>query len=146
MYDGGLNLNRTVITIRVNGDHDRTRGKKMVMSIDWTFPQFLNRAKELMGMGDASRAFTELGIEIDDCMMIEENSLLFLSDGGPFIPLVDDDNDGDDDGAGVRGDGKKNTLPAFVGSFAVHEELGIGAFGRVMRGSRNRGQVRKLRL
>ena len=133
---------RTVVTVLVNGECDASRGKKMNMSIDWTFPQFLQRAAELLEMGHASRAFTEVGVEIDDCMMIEDNSLLYLSDGGPFVPVDDDDGAvGATSGGGGGGGGSGSPLPSSVGLYAVHEELGVGGFGCVMRGSCNRVQV-----
>ena len=56
--------------------------------------------------------------------MLEDQHVYFISDGAPFRAPVEALTAGDD----------PSGLPSSVGVFDVHEELGVGGFGRVMRG------------
>lgn len=69
------------------------------------------------------------GVEIDDCMMIEDNDILFLSNIDDFIPPVDLSPD---EGLGGGVEGEK--IPHTIGGFKVGELLGRGGFGEVRVG------------
>lgn len=73
-----------------------------------------------------------LGVEIDDCMMIEDNDILFLSVYENFIPPADMFiDDGDAEAAG-RVEGEK--IPYNISGYKVGELLGRGGFGEVRVG------------
>jgi serine/threonine protein kinase len=72
-----------------------------------------------------------LGVEIDDCMMIEDDDMLFLSVTDNFIPPFDTS------GEGFDGDSKKyegEKIPHVIGGYRIGELLGRGGFGEVRIG------------
>lgn len=69
------------------------------------------------------------GVEVDDCMMIEDDDMLFLSINDDFIAPADFiSNDGDERG----GEGEK--IPHIIGGYKVTDLLGRGGFGEVRVG------------
>jgi serine/threonine protein kinase len=66
-----------------------------------------------------SISFSDTGEEINDCMMIEDDDILIISDGKPFNPVNED------------ADGHIIT----VGPYTVGELLGSGGFSEVHAGT-----------
>ena len=62
-------------------------------------------------------SFFEIGGEINDCMMIDDDDLIVISDGSPFIMRSDDD-----------------ATNKVVGVYKVDKLLGRGSFGVVKLG------------
>jgi hypothetical protein len=74
--------------------------------------------------------FVVAGVEIDDCIMIEDDDMLFLSNGDGFIaPTIEA-------GASYRVQNglEREKLPAVVGGYKVGKLLGRGGFGEVRVG------------
>lgn len=69
------------------------------------------------------------GVEIDDCMMIEDDDILFLSHHEDFIAPAD--LYAPDADSAARGDEK---IPHSIGGYKVGEVLGRGGFGEVRVG------------
>lgn len=70
-----------------------------------------------------------LGITVDDCMMIEDNDILFLSINEDFIaPNNISTNSFADPAKNSRSDDK---IPTNVGGYKVGDILGKGGFGEV---------------
>ena len=112
------------INIFRNGNFEN--GKKLHVDADWTFQDFLNAASKRLELGStAKRIFSVDGIEIDDCMMIEDDDIVFLSidDRASFIRNSGVDNlDGD------------TSISSSIGSYKVGDVLGKGGFGEVRIG------------
>ncbi len=71
---------------------------------------------------------------MDDCMMIEDNDILFLSINDDFIAPanISDGNSSSDQPKNSRSEGEK--IPSSVGGYKVGELLGKGGFGEVRVG------------
>lgn len=119
------------------------------MESEWTIEDFLSAASKRLDLfPTAKRIFNADGVEIDDCMMIVDNDLLFLSDGAKFQPPsrmrkgvesdghlnIDDDEDNDDGKDGSSVTGGKAMEGENIGGFRVGKVLGRGAFGEVRMG------------
>lgn len=99
------------------------------MEADWTYLDFLNAASMRLNMAPAAkRAFNADGVEIDDCMMIEDDDILFLSMAEDFTPPADLETPDDPN----RAEGDK--IPHNIGGYKVGELLGRGGFGEVRVG------------
>ncbi len=99
---------------------------------DWSYLDFLNAASNRLQMGPAAkRCFNSDGVEINDCMMIEDDDMLFLSSGEDFLPPFDQSVDVDD-GDSKKVEGEK--LPHSIGGYKTGELLGRGGFGEVRVG------------
>ncbi len=75
-----------------------------------------------------------LGVEIDDCMMIEDDDILFLSITENYIPpkhLSGADGDSNSNGKEKR---LHDTIPPMIGGYKVLDLLGRGGFGEVRLG------------
>ena len=73
-------------------------------------------------------SFVNSGTEIDDCLMIEEDGMTFVSNGEDFIhPITQDSPSGSTRSGG-------DVLPASVGGYIVSTLLGKGGFGEVRLG------------
>lgn len=122
------NTQKKCITVTVVGDFEG--GKILYMEPDWTFQEFLNASSHRLSLHSvATRAFNVDGVEIDDCMMIEDNDMIFLSAGEDFVipMLASDSND--------KNGGKESELiPSIVGGYKVSRFLGRGGFGEVRVG------------
>ena len=107
------------ITLRVNGDVDGATGAGKHFSLSpasTDFQQFLRDASKAADMyPDAQAAFNEYGDEILNCLLIEDNDVIFLvKPGETFIKPKGAD------GA---------LLPKQVGKFAVGQPLGLDRMG-----------------
>ena len=117
------------VNVNPNGDFDR--GKTMYVEDTWTLEEFLTAASQRLEFPTtAQRLFSADGVEIDDCMMLEDNDILFLSTGEEFIPPFQDDNDDIPEVSRTSGD----VLPLTVGGYRVGSFLGKGGFGEVRIG------------
>ncbi len=117
---------KKVLNIFVNGNFEN--GKTLYIEPDWTLNDFLNAASqrlELVPM--AKRIFSVDGFEIDDCMMVEDNDVLFFSQGDDFRAnssnILDSSNNE-----------SENTCPIIIGNYKVGAYLGKGGFGEVRVG------------
>ena len=107
---------------------------------EWTLQDFLSAASHRLDLfPTAIRLFNADGVEIDDCMMIVDDDLLFLSNGPDFSPpTAKDFISGGDTGLGL-GLGSDKTegvddAPVTIGGYMVGKVLGRGAFGEVRIG------------
>ena len=121
---------RKCINIHRNGDFDG--GKTLYMEPDWSFPEFLSAASQRLDLrSTANRLFNVDGVDIDDCMMIEDNDMVFLSIDEDFIAPnfitnIDDSAQGNES--------SDSTISPIVAGFKVLGFLGRGGFGEVRVG------------
>jgi len=112
------------INIFRNGDFEN--GKLLHVEPDWTFQDFLNAASQRLQLDStAKRIYSIDGVEIDDCMMIEDNDNIFLctDEKSSFIKnVMSDANDVD------------SSISSIIGSYRVGQFLGKGGFGEVRVG------------
>ena len=66
-----------------NGEYDSAGGKTLYLEEDMTMPQLLNHASKRLGMS-VSLCFNSDGMVVDDVILIENDDVLFFSDGEPF--------------------------------------------------------------
>jgi hypothetical protein len=115
------------VTINLNGEFDT--GKVLHLESEWTLHEFLNAASNRLGVASLKRIFSSDGVDIDDCMMIEDNDILFISNGDDFIPLVNTENVEMEGGSsGVE------TINGTISGFRIGKMLGRGGFGEVRIG------------
>jgi serine/threonine protein kinase len=71
-----------------------------------------------------------VGHEIDDCMMLEDDDILFLSNGDDFIPP------GSDSGGVLylKNGSTWETIPSVISGYRIGKLLGRGGFGEVRMG------------
>lgn len=125
------NTTRKCVHVHHNGDFEH--GKVLYMESDWTYLDFLNAASQRLNMVPAAkRVFNADGVEIDDCMMIEDDDILFLSIHEDFIAPVDLLGDIIDSSTSGRSETEK--IPHIVGGYKVGDLLGRGGFGEVRVG------------
>ena len=81
-----------------------------------------------------------IGVEINDCMMISDNDLLFLSCGESFIGLSssssqykDLSSSGRTDSAAVES--RRGSKQSEIGPYSIGDLLGKGSFGEVRVGT-----------
>lgn len=124
--------NNKCVHIHKNGDFDNK--KILYMESDWDFVDFLQAASQRLEMVPvATRLFTQDGVEINDCMMIEDNDNLFLSNNDEnFISLYENNARLNADNNDEKSDDK--SIPTIVGGYLVKEMLGKGGFGEVRIG------------
>ena len=115
---------RKAVFVKVNGDFEN--GKVLYIERDWTMEELTSAAGQRLELPAAKRIFSADGIEIDDCMMIEDDDHIFVSDGSDFIAPAVELADG------VVADSQDN-LPPAVGGFLVGKFLGKGGFGSVTK-------------
>ena len=70
-----------------------------------------------------------VGVEIDDCMMIEDDDILFLSNGADFQTPFLENNYGNYKKASAG-----EAIPHVIGGYKVGKFLGRGGFGEVRVG------------
>ncbi|CAM9367922.1 unnamed protein product, partial [Discosporangium mesarthrocarpum] len=105
-------------------------GRTLYVLPDWTADDLLHAIGKRLGLSSTpKRIFNADGMEIADVMMIEDKDIIFVTQGGDFVPptLVDEDGEG---GSPVYSSG----LPAVVSGYKVCEFLGKGGFGEVRVG------------
>ncbi|RYH23649.1 hypothetical protein EON65_17675 [archaeon] len=102
----------------------------LYMESDWSIFEFLNAASQRLAMESAAkRVFNADGVEINDCMLIEDDDMLFLSINDDFIAPADM----------VAEESDSTTAPAYriptiIGGYRVSDLLGRGGFGEVRVG------------
>lgn len=110
----------------------------LYMESEWTIEDFLGEASKRLDLfPTAKRIFNADGVEIDDCMMIVDNDMLFLSDGAGFQPPSRANMKGqsDIDGNNFENSESDNAREGEnIGGFRVGRVLGRGAFGEVRMG------------
>lgn len=117
--------NKICVNIFRNGDFEN--GKTLHLEPDWTFQDFLNAASKRLELeSTARRIFSIDGIEIDDCMMMEDDDIVFLSpdERAIFINTT----------VGDSSEGGDTSISSSVGSYKVSKFLGKGGFGEVRIG------------
>eukprot|EP01035_Chromulina_nebulosa_P018985 gene18985-24799_t len=120
------NSHRKCINITANGDFDGNNVKVLYMEADWKFRDFLKAASQRLfdTIPSSTRVFNVDGVEIDDCMMIEDNDLLFISQyGDDFILPVNKNSNKDTYSLDSQLDS------AIVNGYKVLNILGKGGFG-----------------
>jgi serine/threonine protein kinase len=71
-----------------------------------------------------------LGHEIDDCMMLEDNDIIFLSNGEEFIPPGSDSSSV----LYLKNGSTWETIPSIISGYKIGKLLGRGGFGEVRMG------------
>eukprot|EP01041_Mallomonas_annulata_P005975 gene5975-12052_t len=123
-----VNTHQKCITIHINGQFDSS--KVLYMEPDWSLHDLLKAASQRLDLvPTAVHVFNSDGVEVDDCMMIEDNDILFFSTGDKFISPTSQQskNEGDE----VN---KDRDMPNIVGGYKVGKFLGRGGFGEVRVG------------
>ena len=112
------------INIFKNGDFEH--GKTLHVEPDWIFQDILSAASQRLELGStAKRMFSVDGVEIDDCMMVEDDDIVFLStDDQEFINTSTTTDNGEGD----------KTISSIVGNYKVGKFIGKGGFGEVRIG------------
>jgi len=142
--DSVQNTQKKRVNVSMNGVFDKS--KSLFIEQDWTCLDFLIAASQRLEIVPAAnRVFNADGVEIDDCMMVEDNDMLFLSTDAEFIappdtapgpisgsPKGDRGAIGGGGGGSVGRDHEK--LPGVIGGYKVTDFLGKGAFGEVRVG------------
>ncbi len=119
------NSSKICINIFRNGDFEN--GKTLHLEPDWTFQDFLNAASKRLELeSTARRIFSIDGIEIDDCMMMEDDDIVFLSPDERAIFI--------NNTIGDSSEGGDTSISSSVGSYKVSNFLGKGGFGEVRIG------------
>ena len=114
------------INIFKNGDFEH--GKTLYVEPHWTFQDLLNASSQRLNLGSiATRMFTVDGVDIDDCMMLEDSDIVFLAEhhDQEFIKNTASTDDND------MGD---KTISQHVATYRVGSFLGKGGFGEVRIG------------
>jgi serine/threonine protein kinase len=116
------------VPVFLNGDFEQ--GKILHIEPDWTFHDFLHAASQRLNLvPTAKRVFSVDGVEIDDCMMVEDSDMLFFSHGEDFVSS--NINSSLDKGSNGYED---SSIDPVVGSYKVTNFLGRGGFGEVRIG------------
>lgn len=114
------------VNIFRNGNFEN--GKTLHLEPDWTIQDFLNAASKRLELeSTARRIFSIDGIEIDDCMMMEDDDIVFLStdEKAEFRRVLSGNNLADEGDAPIL---------TSVSSYKVSKFLGKGGFGEVRIG------------
>ena len=114
------------VNIFKNGDFEH--GKTLYLEEFWTFQDFLNAASQRLGLGStATKMYSVDGDLVDDCMMVEDNDIVFLatSENQEFMNSITSSNDN------PEGD---KTISSIMGNYKVGRFLGKGGFGEVRIG------------
>ncbi len=118
------------LNIFVNGNFEQ--GKILYIEPDWSLNDFLHAASQRLQLVPmAKRIFSVDGFEIDDCMMVEDNDVLFFSQGEEFLGLSMNNNNTE---GGQKYDNESSSVPTIVGNYKVGSYLGKGGFGEVRVG------------
>ena len=128
-----VNKDKKIVTVNINGIFNE--GKKLYVELDWELENVLRSASQRLEIPLAKRIFNADGVEVDDCMMIEDDDILFLSDGEDFISPLDDIEDDNDVTESREKEGTSSNLPTSIGVYKVTDILGKGAFGEVRWGT-----------
>lgn len=123
------------VKVNINGDFEN--GKVLYVEPDWSILELVNAASQRLDMMPAAkRVFNGDGHEIDDCMMIEDDDLLFLSITEDFINPISLAGGSTISSSINRNSGRhaNSQLPVVVSGYKVGDMLGRGAFGEVCVG------------
>jgi serine/threonine protein kinase len=105
--------------------------KNLYMEPDWSFQEFLKAGSQRLDIVPlATRVFTIDGVEIDDCLMIEDDDILFLSTNGEDFIMPSNANNQNIES---NNDSLKDES-AIVHGYRVSTVLGRGGFGEVRLG------------
>mmetsp|Transcript_11556 Transcript_11556/g.15906 ORF Transcript_11556/g.15906 Transcript_11556/m.15906 type:complete len:863 (+) Transcript_11556:156-2744(+) len=128
------NTQKKCVYVNHNGDFDH--GKVLYLEPDWSYFELLNAASHRLNMFPAAkRLFNADGVEIDDCMMIEDDDILFLSIVDDFIaPNAHYNDAGPGDSRKINGATEADKIPHSIGGYKVGDILGRGGFGVVCVG------------
>eukprot|EP01038_Epipyxis_sp_PR26KG_P005993 gene5993-8251_t len=128
------NKNKKCVHAHINGDFDHA--KVLYMEPDWTYLDLLHAASQRLDMVPAAKkVFNADGVEIDDCMMIEDDDILFFSIVSDFINPPNLVLDNDTLATGMNNHRNEyDKLPSIAGGFRVGDMLGRGGFGEVRVG------------
>mmetsp|Transcript_20901 Transcript_20901/g.30092 ORF Transcript_20901/g.30092 Transcript_20901/m.30092 type:complete len:833 (+) Transcript_20901:317-2815(+) len=119
---------RKGVKIYLNGEFES--GKDLHIESDWTLRDFLNACAQRLGTSmSLKRVFNADGNDLDDCMMIEDNDILFLSNGDDFIPPRLDVGS-----VHMRSGPSWESIPSVISGFKIGDVLGRGGFGEVRIG------------
>lgn len=126
-----LNTEKKSVMIYPNGNF--VDSKSLYLEGNWTISDFLIAASQRLEiMPTAKRVFNSDGMEIDDCMMIEDNDILFISPYQDFLPPAAPEPTMDSPPQSSRR--MSENLPTSIGGYAVSKFLGRGGFGEVRLG------------
>jgi serine/threonine protein kinase len=124
---------KKIVTVNINGVFNE--GKTLYVELDWELESVLQSASQRLEIPPARRIFNADGVEINDSMMIEDDDILFFSDGEDFISPLDDVEDENAEGGETKDEGGgSSNLPSSIGGYKVSDFLGKGAFGEVRLG------------
>lgn len=127
------NEHRKCISIGINGNFQGDHIKTLYMEPDWSFQDFLKASSQRLNLVPlATRAFTVDGVEIDDCLMIEDNDILFLSNNGEAFIMPSNLNLQQNDSSNAEN--SNNDDITIVHGYKVTSVLGKGGFGEVRLG------------
>lgn len=115
------------VTINLNGEYDE--GRVLHLESEWSLHDFLNASSKRLGVASLKRIFNSDGVDIDDCMMIEDNDILFLSNGDEFIPPTAEENIDMDNGSNGA-----ERINGTISGFRIGKIIGRGGFGEVRIG------------
>ena len=125
------NTEKKSVVIYLNGNF--VDSKTLFVEGDWSISDFLIAASQRLNMTPtAKRVFNADGMEIDDCMMIEDNDILFISPYQDFLAPVAPEPNADSPSQSSRR--SIENLPNSIGGFIVGKFLGRGGFGEVRQG------------
>ena len=151
---------KKVVYVYINGQFTDVNvdGKTMSLELNWTLEAILSTASQRLNVSTAKRLFNADGIEINDAMMIQDEDMLFLSNGEEFVPKPYDYKKPNAAGIGQDDDvtsgneaqtrdpfamsggindqfaAKSDNLPPIIGNYKVSTFLGRGGFGVVRVG------------
>lgn len=109
---------RKKVTIHRNGHTDDH--KTLYVEPEWLFQDLLHAASVRLGCeSTGQRMFNAHGVEIDDCLMVEDDDILFLSNGTEYQPPAAS---------------SQRTQTTTVGNWIIGKLLGRGGFGEVRVG------------
>ena len=131
--DAVADTEKKVASIYLNGN--LTDGKSLYIEASWSIADFLTAASQRLELvPTAKHVFNCDGMEIDDCMMIEDNDILFISQQDTYVPPAAPPPTEGSPTVKDRRRMSEPPLPTTIGGYAVGKFLGRGGFGEVRVG------------